>query len=122
MAVSEKILKTIKEAKSLEELKGLAENYKVHISDEKIEQIFNQYHTSCELTDEQLENVSGGCDTRVTDWGGCNNWVWNVDKRSRPAEYSRDPHSYYEPISCKNCIHSYWMDQPCSTELYCPLV
>ena len=118
MTISQSVLKAIKEAKSLEEVKKIAKDNNIEISDIILEKLFNNYHNNGELADDQLQNVSGGCDTETTKTNCCSRWQWWQAPHYGLGEYKRDPHSYYEPTCCGNCWHSYYVDGPCGDALY----
>lgn len=85
MPVSEKVLNAIKDAKSLDELKMLAKDNKVDLNDEQIGRIFEKYHPTGELTEEDLTNVSGGCAKDIPEERSCDNWAWtNNPNKKRP--------------------------------------
>ena len=125
MAISEKILIAIKEADTLEELKKIVNENKVEISDEKLEQVFNQYHTSGELSDQELENVTGGCNTYVTpDDHACNDFLWWLDHKTGYISYVQQygmPYASSKPAKCGICAHMKPISTICGTEYYCEL-
>ena len=59
---NEQILKA-KAAKSVEELLALAKENGVELSEEEAKKYFAEWHREGELSDEELQNISGGCGT-----------------------------------------------------------
>ena len=57
---NEQILKA-KAAKSVEELLALAKENGVELSEDEAKKYFAEWHDEGELSDEELQNVSGGC-------------------------------------------------------------
>ena len=56
----EKMMEKAKEAKSAEELLALAKENDIGMTEEEAEETFAMLEKSGELSDEELENVSGG--------------------------------------------------------------
>ena len=61
MNVSKELLKKAKTAKSAEELLELAKAENIELTEEQAKEYFATIHASGELSDEELDNVSGGC-------------------------------------------------------------
>ena len=61
---NEQILKA-KAAKSAEELLALAKENGVELSEEEAAKYFTEWHKEGELSDDELDNVVGGCDDTV---------------------------------------------------------
>ena len=61
MNVSKELLKKAKTAKSAEELLELAKAENIELSAEQAAKAFAELHKAGELSDEELDNVSGGC-------------------------------------------------------------
>ena len=61
--VSQEMLEKAKAARSAEELRALAKENDVELSEEEAAAYFSRLHSSGELSDEELDNVAGG--------GGC---------------------------------------------------
>ena len=61
MNVSKELLKKAKTAKSAEELLELAKAENIELSAEQAAQAFVQLNKNGKLSDEELDNVSGGC-------------------------------------------------------------
>ena len=57
---NEQILKA-KAAKSVEELLALAKENGVELTEDEAKKYFAEWHREGELSDEELQNVSGGC-------------------------------------------------------------
>lgn len=134
MSHEEMILKA-KQAKSVEELLALAKENDVEMDEEGAKECFDQLHRTGELSDEELDNVSGGgCyagDGRlvVTCGHGCKKWVCKkcghglayvrqfVYHGTHKHYYTDWAHSYTgcgfmycpeEDWTCKNCRHYVW--------------
>ena len=61
MNVSKELLKKAKTAKSAEELLELAKAENIELSAEQAAKAFAELNKTGELSDEELDNVSGGC-------------------------------------------------------------
>ena len=61
MNVSKELLKKAKTAKTAEELLELAKAENIELTEEQAKEYFATIHASGELSDEELDNVSGGC-------------------------------------------------------------
>ena len=64
----EHLIQKAKEAKSADELIAIAKENGVELSAEEAKNYFEQLNTSRELSDDELDNVSGGA--CVHEWGG----------------------------------------------------
>ena len=61
MQISKEYIEKIKGANSVEELKKVCADEKINVSDDKLKQCYDLYHSgSAELSDDELDNVSGG--------------------------------------------------------------
>ena len=61
MNISKELLEKAKTAKSAEELLELAKAENIELTEEQAKEYFATIHASGELSDEELDNVSGGC-------------------------------------------------------------
>ena len=61
MNVSKELIEKAKTAKSAEELLEMAKEESIEMSAEQAAEYFATIHASGELSDEELDNVSGGC-------------------------------------------------------------
>ena len=64
MNVSKELLEKAKAAKSAEELLALAKNEGIELTAEQAAKAFAELNKTGELSDEELDNVSGGCGGR----------------------------------------------------------
>ena len=119
MEFTPELLEKAKKAESAEALKALAKENHYEMSAEEANAYFAQLHKSGELSDEELENVSGG---------GCRNNghlvvnmlyscdLWRCKKDNRAAEYAgfktydKGKVIYRCPvchagIKCKECLY-----------------
>ena len=55
------LIEKAKQAKSAEELTALAKENSIELSEDKAKEYFERLNNSGELSDEELNNVSGGC-------------------------------------------------------------
>ena len=81
MNLSKDLLEKGKTAKTAEELLKLAKAVGMEMSAEEAEKYFAELHKIGELSDEELNNVSGGCgdpEPNVT-WGGGSVWKNSED-------------------------------------------
>ena len=69
MNVSKELLEKAKTAKSAEELLAMAKEENVELTEEQAAKAFAQLNKTGELSDEELDNVAGGCDGfKPTKW------------------------------------------------------
>ncbi len=59
--MDEEMLKKARTAKSAEELSEMAKAENIALSKERAEEIFSRINSQGEITDEELDAVSGGC-------------------------------------------------------------
>lgn len=57
---TQQLIEKAKRAKSAEELLSIAEENEIAMSAERAEELFEQFNKSGELSDDELDNVSGG--------------------------------------------------------------
>ena len=62
MKYSKELIEKAKTAKTAEELLAMAKAENIELSAEEAESAFTKLHKTGELSDEELDNVSGGCD------------------------------------------------------------
>ena len=69
MNISKELLEKAKAAKSAEELLALAKNEGIELTAEQAAKAFAELNKTGELSDEELDNVAGGCDEfKETKW------------------------------------------------------
>ena len=69
MNISKELIEKAKTAKSAEELLAMAKAEKVELTEEEAAKAFAELNKSGELSDEELDNVAGGCDGfKPTKW------------------------------------------------------
>ena len=69
MNISKELLKKAKQAKTAEELLEMAKAEKVELTEEEAAKAFEELNKNGELSDEELDNVAGGCDGfKPTKW------------------------------------------------------
>ena len=59
--MNEELIAKAREAKSVEELLALAKENNYPLTEEEAQNIFNQFHATGELSDDELDQVGGGC-------------------------------------------------------------
>ena len=59
--MSKENIEKAKEAKSVEELLALAKENDYPLTEEEAQNYFNQFHATGELSDDELDQVGGGC-------------------------------------------------------------
>lgn len=76
MNISKELMEKAKCAKTAEELSELARAENVELTAGQAEKVFAELRNSGELSDEELDNVSGGCGDPEpkTQWGGAGVW------------------------------------------------
>jgi len=60
--ITPEMIEQAKKAQSVEELLALAKENKVILTAERAQKLFDQWHENRELSDDELDSVSGGCD------------------------------------------------------------
>ena len=69
MNISKELLEKAKTAKSAEELLAMAKEENIELTVEQAAKAFAELHKMGELSDEELDNVAGGCDEfKETKW------------------------------------------------------
>ena len=61
MNISKELLKEAKTAKTAEELLAMAKAEKIELTEEEAAKAFEELNKNGELSDEELDNVAGGC-------------------------------------------------------------
>ena len=61
MKISKELLEKAKTAKTAEELLAMAQAEKIELTEEEAAKVFAELHKMGELSDEELDNVAGGC-------------------------------------------------------------
>ena len=61
MNISKELLKKAKTAKTAEELLAMAKAEKIELTEEEAAKAFEELNKNGELSDEELDNVAGGC-------------------------------------------------------------
>ena len=61
MNISKELIEKAKTAKTAEELLAMAKEENIELTEEQAKEYFATIHASGELSDEELDNVSGGC-------------------------------------------------------------
>ena len=61
MNVSKELLEKAKAAKSAEELLAMAKAESVELTEKQAEKAFAEFNKTGEISDEELDNVAGGC-------------------------------------------------------------
>ena len=73
MNISKELIEKAKTAKSAEELFAMAKAENIEMTAEEANKVYAELHKTGELSDEELDNVSGGCDD--IKWGSTNHDV-----------------------------------------------
>ena len=73
MNISKELLEKAKTAKTAEELFAMAKAENIEMTAEEANKVYAELHKTGELSDEELDNVSGGCDD--IKWGSTNHDV-----------------------------------------------
>ena len=73
MNISKELLEKAKTAKTAEELLAMAKAENIEMTAEEANKVYAELHKTGELSDEELDNVSGGCDD--IKWGSTNHDV-----------------------------------------------
>ncbi len=116
MELSKELLEQARATKSPEELLSLAKENRVELNEEEAAAYFAEMHKSGELSDEELDGVSGGgCHKKdgrlvVTIWYGCDEFVCSYCGRNHTETHAHSiPQSNgtvqrsYFPPNCHYC-------------------
>ena len=98
------LIEQAKRAESVDALLALAEEKKVDLPLERAQKLFNEWHTPKELSDDELDNVAGGCGGSARKCPHCQSENISggdlVDTQDSPYDDSLI-HTYM--YSCNNC-------------------
>ena len=112
------LIKKAKAAKSAEELRAIAKENEVELSEEEAAAYFSQLHQSGELSDEELSAVSGGgCHAKdgrlvITTMHGCEEWAcfrcgskerYNALTSGMRCHVCGSAQMLSDPGTCKSC-------------------
>ena len=64
MNISKELIEKAKTAKTAEELLEMAKAEHIELTEEEAKKAFEKLNKNCELSDEELDNVAGGCGGR----------------------------------------------------------
>lgn len=121
MKLSEALIEKAKSAKTAEELLELAKSENIELSAEEAEKAFAELHKSGELSDDELDNVAGGCGgEEITEpkykegdlvWisGGFACYTCGRYRAFKVTEVHRSPvgkHTY--SVACPDCGEKWW--------------
>ena len=121
MKYSNKLIEKAKTAKSAEELLAMAKAESVELTEEQAEKAFAELHKTGELSDEELDNVAGGCGgEEITEpkykegdlvWisGGFACHTCGRYRAFKVTEVHRSPvgkHTY--SVACPDCGEKWW--------------
>ena len=105
MKFTQEQLTKAKSAKSVEELLALAKENGVELSEEEAKKYYAEWHREGELSDEELQNVSGGgCQPNIVvdPWvHSCTNYV-NI---FGDTYYSLRDKGRFDSVTCSSCIY-----------------
>ena len=65
MEISKELIEKAKTAKSAEELLAMAKAENIEMTAEEANKVYAELHKTGELSDEELDNVSGGCGDEI---------------------------------------------------------
>ena len=103
------LIEKARQANSPEELLSLAKENNIELSEDKAKEYFERLNNSGELSDEELDNVSGGGCYKgkrliVTALHGCKYWKCKKCGAGRKAAYYRECFNGHEQsIDCNTC-------------------
>ena len=121
MNISKELIETAKTAKSAEELLELAKTENINFTAEEAAKAFDGLNKNGELSDEELDNVSGGCGgEEITEpkykegdlvWisGGFACYTCGRYRAFKVTEVHRSPvgkHTY--SVACPDCGEKWW--------------
>lgn len=121
MNISKELLEKAKTAKSAEELLELAKAENIELTAEQAKEYFATIHASGELSDEELDNVAGGCGGEEIPepkykegdlvWisGGFACHTCGLYRAFKVTEVHRSPvgkHTY--SVACPECGEKWW--------------
>ena len=106
--MNEEMIQAIKEANSAEELRAAAKENDIELTEEQAKEYFDRFHTSGELSDEELGAVAGGCRAyghlTVTDGYCCEKW-----KKDQRIKLHTDFYEEYQSAKrCGSCEYEFY--------------
>lgn len=112
--MTEEMIQKAKNAKSAEELLTLAKENGIEMTPEEANARFVELHPrQGELSDDELDNVAGGCNVKGRD-GKCDKWECKYCGGTNLRwEYAQEEYAYVHHCTgntrrgddCKNCCH-----------------
>ena len=121
MEISKELIEKAKQAKTVEELVELAKTENIEMTAEEAAKYFAELHKTGELSDEELDNVAGGCGgEEITEpkykegdlvWisGGFACYTCGRYRAFKVTEVHRSPvgkHTY--SVACPDCGEKWW--------------
>ena len=121
MNITKELIEKAKTAKSAEELLAMAKAESVELTEEQAEKAFAELHKSGELSDDELDNVAGGCGGEEIPepkykegdlvWisGGFACHTCGLYRAFKVTEVHRSPvgkHTY--SVACPDCGEKWW--------------
>lgn len=113
MEYSAELIKLARAAKTPAELRALAEENQIALSEEQARDLFNKLNRSGALADEELDNVAGGC--------GKNDGPNAEHERLRDGKHPNSSHERLrgKVCSCGCTYFRVFKDEKRSCYLYC---
>ena len=110
--ITPELIEQAKKAESVEALLALAKENGIDLTAERAEKLFSEWHTTKELSDDELNSVSGGCGKDSTICPACGSTDVELDKTprsgynnidTRTAEPNYGSHAEVCWYVCKSC-------------------
>lgn len=99
--ISEKLLNQAKNAESPEKILELARENGLGISGERAQELYNSWHCEGAISDDELDNVSGGCGISKEHCPSCKSTNVTVEQPK-----GNTPVAMFT-YTCKDCGHSW---------------
>ena len=93
MNISNELLEKAKKAKSAEELLEVAKSENIEFSPEQVDKVYAELHKTGELSDDELDNVAGGCGSEYQSGDSAK---FSVGQRVLYRETIHVPHQGYD--------------------------
>ena len=104
--MSKENIEMAKEAKSVEELLALAKENNYPLTEEEAQNYFNQFHATGELSDDELDQVGGGCGGGKETYNKDGYWIIPYDCSSYYC--SEFEQKFVGGTQAKCCYHCYY--------------
>ena len=101
--ITNELIEQAKKAESVEALLALAKENNIILTAARAEKLFNEWHSTKELSDEELDSVAGGCGLR----GGDDDKATDRCPECRSTDVEITCESTLLVLTCRSCGHEW---------------